>query len=46
MDKLETAFLRLSQHPAFRPKVLAVGVDEICPNNVSDALKELNKGVY
>jgi len=43
LDKLETAFLRLSQHPAFRPKVLAVGVDEISPNNVSDALKELNK---
>lgn len=43
VDKLETYFTRISQHPAFRPKVLAVGVDRINPNLVSEALQQLNK---
>ena len=45
-EALDQAFLKTSDHPGFRFKVLAVGVDGVAPEDITPALKKFNKGEF
>jgi len=42
-EALDQAFLKTADHPGFRFKVLAVGVDSVATEDITPALKILNK---
>jgi len=42
-EALDQAFLKIADHPGFRFKVLAVGVDGSAPEDITPALKIFNK---
>ena len=45
-EALDQAFLKTADHPGFRFKVLAVGVDSVATEDITPALKILNKGKF